>query len=129
VISTQQQGNGSNRIHTTILSSLLSGTPYYYQLRLENGVNSAVYKFTTLKQQNSGQNINFIFISDTQYQSNRPNILRDMVLDGIIPVVNKEILGGLDNVHGLIVAGDLVTTGSTYSQWKTYFFDPLEPIA
>jgi acid phosphatase type 7 len=127
--SEAQQGNGNSRIHTASITGLTPGTRYYYQVELENGITSQIYHFSTLFSSESKQHINLLLISDTQHQSGRPYVLRDMVTNGFLPVIQQEIEGGLDSLHGIIVAGDLVTTGSTYSQWKNYFFDHLEPMA
>ncbi|MBK8371879.1 MAG: fibronectin type III domain-containing protein [Saprospiraceae bacterium] len=123
VAGTSQTGNGSSRIFTTHLQNLSELTKYYYKVVLANGVQSAVYHFITLASQEKEQNINFISMSDIQRQGSYPNVYSNIINNGIIPIMNQDFENGLDDLHGLLIPGDLVQNGGAYSTWKSDFFD------
>ncbi|MBK6782654.1 MAG: fibronectin type III domain-containing protein [Saprospiraceae bacterium] len=121
VAGTSQTGNGSSRIFTTHLQNLSELTKYYYKVVLANGVQSAVYHFITLASQEKEQNINFISMSDIQRQGSYPNVYSNIINNGIIPIMNQDFENGLDDLHGLLIPGDLVQNGGAYSTWKSDF--------
>lgn len=118
-----QTGSGSSRIFTSFLPDLTGKTKYYYKVILGNNVQSNVYHFTTLDIPANEQNINFVSISDMQRTGAHPNVYFNLVNSGIIPIMNQEVEGGMDALHGVLIPGDLVQSGGTYSQWKNDFFD------
>jgi hypothetical protein len=118
-----QTGNGSSRIFTAQISGLSHLTKYYYKVVLGNNIMSSIYHFTTLDIASNEQNINFISISDMQRTGAHPNVYYDLVNYGIIPMMSQELEGGMDALHGVLIPGDLVQSGGTYSQWKNDFFD------
>jgi acid phosphatase type 7 len=128
VPSSNQIGNGNTKIHTAVLSNLTPNQKYYYKVRTST-TQSLVYNFTTYKNQNEEQDINFIAVSDIQQQPSLPNIFKDIVDLGIIPVVDTSILHGVDNLHGVLIPGDLVQNGGNYQEWKNTFFYPAENIS
>jgi acid phosphatase type 7 len=126
VNATSQIGNGTSRIHTAIISGLNPGTKYYYKARLSNGTLSMLYHFTTYQLQNKKQDINFIGISDMQQDASNPTVFSNLVNQGILVVGDTAITGGLNNLHGIIIPGDLVQDGGNYTSWRTTFFTPSE---
>src|SRR5690606_3356721 len=96
---------------------------------LGNGVETLVYPFTTLDLPENEQNINFISMSDIQRTTAHPQVYYDIINQGIIPIANQTLEGGMDALHGLLIPGDLVQSGGTYSQWKYDIFDLGENIS
>lgn len=121
--TSSQTGEGSTRIFTGHLTDLNPKTKYYYKAVLGNGTQTLVYHFTTLDIPENEQNINFISVSDMQRTGAHPQVYYDIINQGIIPIANERWDGGLDELHGLIIPGDLVQSGGTYSMWKNDFFD------
>ncbi|MGE5356951.1 MAG: fibronectin type III domain-containing protein [Deltaproteobacteria bacterium] len=128
VTATSQSGNGNTMVHTALISGLSSGTKYYYKVRLATGIVSDLYNFTTYKPASAKQNINLISISDTQMDGANPSVFANLINQGIITVTDTAI-GGLDNLHGIIIPGDLVQDGGNYNSWRTTFFVPAENIS
>jgi hypothetical protein len=126
VTAASQIGNANSRIHTALLVDLSAGTKYYYKARLSNGTLSSLYHFTTYTLQNAEQDINFIGISDMQQDAGNSSVFTNLVNQGILAVGDTAIIGGLDNLHGIIIPGDLVQTGGNYPTWRSSFFIPAE---
>lgn len=126
--SSMQSGDGTTRIHTCILSDLNPDTKYYYKINLANGSTSPVFHFTTLKIREEEEEITLIAISDMQMMSSSPNIFSDIINEGIIQIVNQSE-GGIDNLHGILLIGDLVQNGGNYSEWRNTFFIPSQNLS
>jgi hypothetical protein len=62
-------------------------------------------------------------MSDIQRQGSYPNVYSNIINNGIIPIMNQDFENGLDDLHGLLIPGDLVQNGGAYSTWKSDFFD------
>lgn len=123
VPTSSQTGEGATRIFTGQITGLNPKVKYYYKVVLGNGVQTLVYHFTTLDIPENEQNINFISVSDMQRTGAHPQVYYDIINQGIIPIANDRWQGGLEDLHGLIIPGDLVQSGGTYSMWKNDFFD------
>lgn len=123
VTATSQTGNGTTRIFTASINNLSALKKYYYKVVLGNGVETMVYHFTTLDVAQKEQNINFVTMSDMQRTGSHPQVYYDIINQGIIPIANQTLEGGIDALHGLLIPGDLVQSGGTYAQWKNDFFD------
>ncbi|MFZ1705450.1 MAG: fibronectin type III domain-containing protein [Saprospiraceae bacterium] len=129
VVASGQEGSGTSRIYTAHLTGLEPLIKYYYKVVLENNVQSNVYHLITLDTPDKEQNINFISVSDMQRQGNQSLVYYNLINNGVIPMMNQELEGGLDNLHGMIIPGDLVQSGGTYTQWKNDFFDQGENLS
>lgn len=116
-------GNGNSRIHNVFIGGLQQASKYYYRVKMGSGSTSYVYHFTTPPTKNSEQKTGFVAISDMQRDGGNPNVYTNLIKNGIIPVVDSVLENGIQGLHGLIIPGDLVQTGGTYSSWRTDFFN------
>ncbi|MCB0659385.1 MAG: fibronectin type III domain-containing protein [Saprospiraceae bacterium] len=123
VQSTSIVGSGSSRIHSATIEGLTPETKYYYQVMMASGSASYIYHFHTPPLKSSNQPINFVAMSDMQRDVNNPTVFENLVKNGIIPVVDTALEKGVQDIHGIIIPGDLVQTGGTYSSWRTDFFN------
>ncbi|MDF1695233.1 MAG: metallophosphoesterase [Saprospiraceae bacterium] len=128
IASTTIVGNGTSRIHAAILSSLQESTKYYYKVTLTNGVQSQLKTFRTLQLSSEEQNTQFIAISDMQRDGSKPDKFREIIEEGIVPTVFSEIGDSLYDLEAILIPGDLVVTGGTYSQWQNHFFSKADSI-
>jgi len=126
--STSIVGSGSSKIHAAVVQSLVSGFKYYYKVTMANGTSSKMYTFQTLELPASEQNTQFIAISDMQRDGSKPDKFREIVEEGIIPIVYSEIGDSLYDLEAILIPGDLVVTGGTYSQWQNHFFSKADSI-
>jgi len=129
-LSTTIIGSGSSMIHTVIAQPLINGTKYYYKIIMANGVESKIATFRTLELPSEDQNTQFVAISDMQRDGSKPDKFREIVEEGIIPIVYSEIGDSLYDLEAILIPGDLVVTGGNYSQWEDHFFsksDSLTP--
>lgn len=123
-------GNGTSRIHTSTLTPLVPNQKYYYQVEMADGTKSRLYSFKTQNLQADEKNVQLIAISDMQRDGSKPDKFREIVEEGIIPIVFSEIGDSLYDLEAVLIPGDLVVTGGNYSQWKDHFFsksDSLTP--
>jgi len=118
-----QSGNGSSQIHTAELLNLLADKKYYYKVSMQNGELSELYHFKTIAPANAEESSEFIAISDMQRDGSQPNKFFEIINEGIIPIVQSEISDDLSDLEGILIPGDLVVTGGTYSQWQDHFFN------
>ena len=118
----------SSRIHEVLLSDLKSATVYYYRVKTGNYI-SKTYHFKTPPVKGSEETFNIVAMSDMQYDHTYPDKFAEVVNDGVIKYLEKEL--GDDLSHNLalvMIPGDLVENGSKYHQWKDYFFDPAQDL-
>jgi len=128
VNTTAQVGSGSTQIFTGTITPLLPKTKYYYKVVLANNNQSLVYHFTTMSGHHEDP-IHLVAVSDMQMQPSRPLIFQNIIGNGIIPIAEEKIEGGLDNLHGVIIPGDLVQNGGNYNEWKNTFFNKTESLS
>lgn len=121
-------GNGLSRIHTTTLAGLEANTKYYYRV-ITNNVQSDVFDFVTPPLPNSESPVNLVSMSDMQQDWQHTNVFEDIINDELIPFVNNRFGNDLStDLAYVFIPGDLVTTGSNYSSWKSTFFDPAQAL-
>ncbi|MEZ4988332.1 MAG: metallophosphoesterase family protein [Saprospiraceae bacterium] len=121
---TAQYSVGEAMIHEVKLDNLERFTKYYYRVRTGNAI-SGIYNFKTPPFASDQESFRIIAMSDMQRDGSFPNKFNEIVHDGIIDYLNSEFGGELiDNVAFVMIPGDLVVTGSNYTQWKEHFFDP-----
>ncbi len=116
-------GNINSRIHTCVINGISPSSKYYYRVRMSSGTVSKVYNFTTQPAKNSNERTNFVAISDIQRDSGNPNVYKNLIENGIIPVIDTALINGVSDLEGILIPGDLVQTGGNYNSWKNDFFD------
>jgi len=115
-------------IYFVALSGLESNTVYNYRV-LTSGGTGETYRFKTWPAEGDGvTNFKLVGISDSQ--GNWPDRLQDICENGMI---DKECTDGLvencpDDIAGILITGDLVSTGSQVDQWRDEFFAPCKTL-
>ena len=123
-IGTSQNSLGDAMIHEVKLDNLERFTRYYYRVKTGDAI-SEVYNFKTPPFASDHQPFRIIAMSDMQRDGAFPNKFHEIVHDGIIDYLEETFGGQLnDNLALVMIPGDLVVTGSNYSQWEEHFFDP-----
>jgi hypothetical protein len=122
------QSNGASRIHRTQLVGLTPDTPYYYNCTTGSRT-SETYRFRTPPLPDAEQPFRFAAMSDTQADGGNPDKLAEVTVDGVIAFV-RSTFGPIleDELAFMMNAGDLVSSGDSYDQWKHDFFDESEPL-
>lgn len=113
--------DGSSTIFQAQIDGLISSSNYEYFVRSENG-DTPVYRFRTWPADGDAVgDFKFIVLSDTQ--GDWPERFRDIVQNGLI---GKECSGDVnrcpEDIAGIVIPGDLVTTGGVVSLWRDEFF-------
>lgn len=127
-ISASIVGSGTSRIHSSKLITLTPGSKYYYKVVLAGGTESKLGTFKTLELPNQEQNTQFVAMSDMQRDGSKPDKFREIVEEGIIPIVHSMVGDSLYDLEAILIPGDLVVTGGSYSQWQNHFFAPSDSI-
>lgn len=128
VTSTSIAGEGSNRIHTAVITGLSDDTKYFYKARTGSGVTSATYFFKTHPTKTSEKSLNIVAMSDMQRDNSNPNVFETIINSGIIPIANVNYPNGMEDIEAILIPGDLVATG-TYSAWRDTYLAPLVGIS
>lgn len=123
VNSTFINGNINTKIHSSTISGLQASSKYYYRVKMLAGAKSYIYHFTTPPTKSSNNRVNFVAISDMQRDVSNPNVYQNLIKNGIIPVTDTALQNGVQDIHGIIIPGDLVQTGGIYDSWRTDFFN------
>lgn len=126
--SVSQIGNGNSQIHTAVLQSLMPDQKYYYRVKMQDQTTSNVYHFKTLPTANKESSTQLIAISDMQRDGSHPNKYDEIINQGIIEIVDSIVSDDMSNLEAILIPGDLVPTGGSYSQWKDYFFNPSDSL-
>ena len=125
---TSFNSSGSNRIHDVTLSGLLPSTRYYYKVTT-NDAQSEIYNFITPSLSSAEQPFKLIAMSDMQRDSSFPSKFQEIVHDGIITYIDDNYSSDIAQELGFVlVTGDLVDNGNSYSQWAEHFFGPAHPL-
>ena len=110
------------------LNNLNSSTKYYYRV-FYNNTSTDIFSFKTPSIKSEEKSINLVAMSDMQANNNTPNKFSEIVNDGIIRYVDSVYDGDIcENLHMILIPGDLVVTGTDYFQWRDDFFAQSEPI-
>ncbi|MEO1257397.1 MAG: metallophosphoesterase family protein [Bacteroidota bacterium] len=121
---TAQNSFGDAMIHEVKLENLERFTKYFYRVKTGNAL-SEIYNFKTPPIASDQEPFRIIAMSDMQRDGSFPDKFHEIVHDGIIDYLGSEFGGELiDNLALVMIPGDLVVTGTTYSQWEEHFFDP-----
>ena len=125
---TSATGSGSSVIHNVSITGLSPNTRYYYRTKTSVAV-SLIFDFITPPLPSSEAQFNFVAMSDMQRDGSQPNKYFEIIHDGVIDFITDDFGGDLPANLGLvIIPGDLVVNGLTYSQWEDHFFDPSHPL-
>ncbi len=128
VESTTQVGSGTSEIHTAILNGLNDNTKYYYKVSLNSGETSILYTFITPAVASKETSTQLIAISDMQRDNSHPDKFQEIIEEGIASIILSEVGAELSDLESVLIPGDLVVTGGTYSQWKDQFFNPSDSL-
>jgi hypothetical protein len=118
--------DGVSKVHEVQLTSLTPNTKYYY--RVKTGVTySTINNFKTPQISSEDNTIRILAMSDMQIDTANPNIFLQIINNGVINYLNTNYGGDIaDNLNMILIPGDLVASGTTYSQWEQHFFDPAQ---
>ena len=116
--------NGGNIMHDVELNSLDRFTSYYYQV-VTGGSESSVNMFKTPPFASDNEDFRFVAMSDMQKSGSDPEIFDEVIHDGVLDYLSN-LYGDetAENLALVLIPGDLVDYGNTYSQWEEEFFDP-----
>lgn len=120
--------SNTSRLHQVKLENLNHYTRYYYRVKTGSAI-SGIFEFKTPPLAVEEKPFRIVAISDTQKDGNQPNKFKEIIEDGIIKYFKDQYGGRItDNLALVMLAGDLVTNGETFSQWKYDFFNPAEKL-
>lgn len=115
-----------SKMHEVQITGLNADTKYYYRVKTGSAL-SAIYRFNTNPTPESEKSFSFVAVSDMQNDNANPNIFYQINHDGILNYFNTNYGGNIEDHLGLILTGgDLVMSGTTYSQWQQTYFTPAE---
>ncbi len=115
-------------IHTVRLDGLTDYTPYYYRVRTGTAI-SHIHRFRTPPHAHEHEPFRIIAMSDMQRDGSEPDKFHEIIHDGVLDYLADEIGGEVsDNLALVMIPGDLVVTGTTYSQWENHFFTPSQDL-
>lgn len=120
--------NGNSQIHTVMLDGLVPGTRYYYRA-VTSSLSSEIYDFITPADPTSESSLKIIVMSDIQKDWNNWDKYDEIIHEGILDYLTDEYSDDLpEELQMVLIAGDLVDTGSNYSHWTGHFFSPSAPL-
>ena len=120
--------DGSNCVFTCLLSGLSASTKYYYRVNSLTPVfnvstYSAVFNFITPSLSEDESSVNILAMSDMQKDNSNPTKFSEIVNQGVIKLINDNYVGGLnENIHMVLIPGDLVDDGREHQEWVNDFF-------
>lgn len=113
-----------HQMHSVELSGLDRFTNYYYKV-VTGLIVSEIHMFKTPPFASDNEDFRFVAMSDMQQSWADPEIFDEVIHDGVLEYLDS-MYGGetADNLALVIIPGDLVDYGNTYSQWEEDFFEP-----
>jgi len=119
---------GSNKLHTVKLTGLQTSARYYYRV-ITGNLTSEIYDFIMPADPMDEASFKIVAMSDMQKDNSNPNKFEEIVHDGIITYLAENYFGDLPfDLQMILVPGDLVDNGWSYSQWANTFFAPAHPL-
>ncbi len=119
---------GSTIHHDVTLTGLQPGTRYYYKA-ITGSWQSAIWQFVTPAQKTSEESFNIVLMSDMQRDNSYPSIFTNLINTSLIPYITTTYGSPLnEHLQMVMIPGDLVDNGNTFSQWKNHFFNPAEAL-
>jgi len=120
--------NGTYKIHTVKLTGLYTSNRYYYRA-VTGSLTSDIYDFIIPPDPISESSFKIVAMSDMQRDNSNPNKFEEIVHDGILTYLADNYMGDLSyELRMILVPGDLVDNGWSYSQWASTFFAPAHPL-
>ena len=121
-------GMGGSVMHDVQITGLERFTTYYY-LVTTGAATSATHKFKTPPFSSDNEDFRFVAMSDMQRSYADPQIYDEIIHDGILDYLMENASGDPSNDLALVlIPGDLVDHGNTYSQWSDQFFEQSEEL-
>jgi len=122
------QTEGTARLHEVWLENLDRFTTYHYRVKT-GGTYSDIFKFKTPPFASDNESFRLVAMSDMQRDGSNPDKFSEIVNEGILPYLENEVGGDLsDNLAFIMIPGDLVANGNTFSQWEEHFFSPAQDL-
>ena len=119
---------GDARVHEVQLEGLERFTTYYYQVKTGSAT-SDIFHFKTPPFASDHEPFRIVAMSDMQRDGSFPNKFQETVEEGVINYLEETIGGDItDNLALVMIPGDLVVNGNTFSQWQNHFFNPSEKL-
>lgn len=116
------------RVHQVALTGLKRFTTYYYKVQTGKAI-SEIYQFKTPPFSGFSKKINLVAMSDMQNDSQYPTKFNEIVEEGVLKYFNENFEGDIsENLAMVVIPGDLVVTGTTFSQWQEHFFNQAEKL-
>ncbi len=113
----------SSQIHRAQLTELSPSTTYYYKVKTGD-VESNVYHFTTPPLPEEEKSFQIVAMSDMQRDNAHPDKFKEIVEEGVFSYLKEdnEEKDIFENLGMVIIAGDLVSDGLSYTDWTNDFF-------
>ena len=126
--SRERPSGSTTHLHSARLAGLMPDTRYFYRVAT-GALRSAVADLRTPPAPESEADIHMVVMSDMQRDRRHPNVFRELVRDGLLPLADERAraLGRAPDL--VLLAGDLVRHGERYDEWNQEFFAPLRPLA
>jgi hypothetical protein len=119
---------GSNKLHTVQLTGLHRSRRYFYRV-ITGSLTSQIYNFIMPPDPMEEASFKIVAMSDMQRDNANPNKFEEIVHDGIITYLAENYFGDLPfDLQMILVPGELVDNGLSYSQWANTFFGPAHPL-
>ena len=119
-----ENSSGTSVIHDVRLDSLDRFTKYYYRVQTGSTL-SDIFTFKTPPFASDEEHFRILAMSDMQRDGAFPNKFEEIVEEGVLDYLEEELGGELiDNLALIMIPGDLVVNGNSYTQWEDQFFDP-----
>ena len=118
--------DGVSKVHEVQITSLIPNTKYYYKVITGPAI-STINNFKTPNVASQDGVIRILAMSDMQVDDANPTIFNQIVNNGVINYLTSQYGGDFsDNLNMILIPGDLVASGTTYSQWQNNFFTPAQ---
>ena len=106
------------QVHATQLTGLLPDTSYAYRVRTGD-TSSAEHRFRTAPLPDAEAAFHLVAMSDSQLDAAHPEVFRELIDDGVLPVLAAE-----GDAAFVLFPGDLVDNGWFIDEWRDEFFAP-----
>ena len=119
-----QPNDEDHWLYSVHLTNLNPSTTYQYQL-VQGQLTSEVFHFKTPAVPEADAPLRLVAMSDMQIDRDRPEQFRSVVEEGVIDYITQKYSTDLaQEISLLLIPGDLVKDGLSYTQWIDDFFAP-----
>ncbi|MDB4971831.1 MAG: hypothetical protein JWN48_172 [Myxococcaceae bacterium] len=126
--STGRPSGFAAQLYGAQLSGLLPNTRYFYRVHTGR-LASTIFDLRTPPSPAAESNLRIVVMSDMQLDGRHPYVFRDLVRDGVMPLVSDRAREQGLAPALVLIPGDLVRHGARYAEWSDEFFAPLRPLA